>query len=66
MYPSCHSGDIQAINAGSSHKHINLQYKNVEGKERKSDWLQTISTKHKNSACNRDAFYNGEPNSWQL
>ena len=31
MYPACHSGDMQAINAGSLHEHINLQYKNVDG-----------------------------------
>ena len=27
LYPACHSGDIQAMNAGSSHMHINLQDK---------------------------------------
>ena len=37
LYPACHSGDIQAINAGSSHVHINLQYKNVE--KGKGKWL---------------------------
>ena len=31
MYPAYHSGDMQAINAGSLHEHINLQYKNVDG-----------------------------------
>ena len=31
LYPACHCGDIQAINNGNSHVHINLQYKNVDG-----------------------------------
>ena len=31
LFPACHSGDIQAINAGSSHEHINLKYKHVDG-----------------------------------
>ena len=31
LYPVSHSGDIQVISAGSSHAHINLQHKNVDG-----------------------------------
>ena len=39
------------VNAGSSHVHINVQHKNVDGGKGNS-WLTTMSTKHK--ICKKD------------
>ena len=46
LCPACHSGDIQAINAGSSYVHINLLNK-MWTEERENGWLPTMLTKHK-------------------